>query len=110
MADHRDRLAVKQGHAPQNAGVLAALAVAPLLKEIRKDRGDIIIDLGAARMARQIDLLLGAQVAAPLQQRGLLKQQRAALLLSGDGQRGLDLVQPGQNLPHASPSFPSPGA
>ena len=40
VADDGDRLAVEEGHAPQDAAVVGTQAVAPLLKEIGEEGGD----------------------------------------------------------------------
>ena len=53
VADDGHRLAVEQGDAAQDAAVLGAQAVAPLLKEIGKQVLDEICRAGALRVAGQ---------------------------------------------------------
>ena len=72
MADHRDRLAVEQCHTAQNGGILLALAVAALLKEVGEQCIHDLVDVGALRVACQKDPVLCGQRPAAGQQSVLL--------------------------------------
>ena len=64
------RRAMIPGNAAQNGGVLPALAVAPLLKEIREQRLDELIDMGPVGVAGQKNPVLGGQRLAAFHKRG----------------------------------------
>ncbi len=64
VTDDGHRHAVEAGHTAQNGGVLPALAVAPLLKEVGEQCGDGLVNVGAVRVPGQKDPVLGGQRAA----------------------------------------------
>ena len=70
VADDRDRLALVQGHAAQNAGVLSALAVALLFKKVGEQGVDVGVDLGPVGVPGQKHPILGGQGLAAGQQVG----------------------------------------
>ena len=63
---------MEAGHTAQNGGVLLALAVAPLLKEVGEQGGDGLVNVGAVRVPGQKDPVLGGQRAAGTQDLVLL--------------------------------------
>ena len=69
---------MEEGHAAQDAGILAALAVALLLEEIGEQGIDIVVDLGAVGMPGQKDLVLRRKIGAAVQQLGAVPQKLLA--------------------------------
>ena len=67
MADDRHGHPMEPGDAAQNGAVLFALTVAALLKEIREQRGNRFINVGALRVSGQKYPILGGQRAAGAQ-------------------------------------------
>ena len=75
MADDRHRHPVETGHAAQNGRVLLALPVAALLKEIREQGRDRLVDVRTLRVTGQKDPILGGQRAAGAQDLVLFHRQ-----------------------------------
>ena len=90
MTDDGHRHAVEAGHTAQNGGVLLALAVAPLLKEVGEQGGDGLVNVGTVRVPGQKDPVLGGQRAAGAQDLVLFHSQLCQL--GGMGRDGIHLV------------------
>ena len=107
VADDSHRHPVETGHAAQNGRVLLALPVAALLKEIREQGRDRLVDVRTLRVTGQKDPILGSQRAAGAQNLVLFHRQFCQFgRMGGDGlhvtaaalQRGDLCVQRGQLL------------
>ena len=90
MTDDGHRHAVEAGHTAQNGGVLLALAVAPLLKEVGEQGGDGLVNVGTVRVPGQKDPVLGGQRAAGTQDLVLLYGKLCQL--GGVGRDGVHVV------------------
>ena len=90
VTDDGHRYAVEAGHTAQNGGVLLALAVAPLLKEVGEQGGDGLVNVGAVRVPGQKDPVLGGQRAAGTQDLVLLYGKLCQL--GGVGRDGVHVV------------------